>query len=32
MKWHTYDPQPMVPTLLDFVSVVEADTHGCFWG
>ncbi len=31
-KWHGYDPQPEVDSLAEFLDVVEADAHACFWG
>jgi hypothetical protein len=32
LKWHSYEPAAEVGTLSEFVSVVEEDAHGCFWG
>lgn len=32
LKWHAYDPTPIVKTLQDFVKLVEEDPHACFWG
>jgi hypothetical protein len=32
LKWYAYDPKPTVKTLKDFVTLVEEDKHGCFWG
>jgi len=32
LKWHTYDPNPTVKTLKDFVTLVEEDKRACFWG
>ncbi|HEX7887867.1 MAG TPA: DUF3024 domain-containing protein [Ramlibacter sp.] len=32
LKWHRYEPAPEVPGLPEFLSVVEEDHHGCFWG
>ena len=32
LKWYAYDPKPTVKTLKDFVSLVEENKHGCFWG
>ncbi len=32
LKWHRYPPTPTVDALGDFLSVVEEDKHGCFWG
>ena len=32
LKWHSYKPAAEVRSLTEFLSVVEEDTHGCFWG
>jgi hypothetical protein len=32
LKWHGYDPQPEVKTIHEFLQIVLADEHGCFWG
>jgi len=32
LKWYPYDPEPTVKTLEQFVSLVEEDKYGCFWG
>lgn len=32
MKWHIYQPQGEVKSLEEFVAVVEADEHYCFFG
>lgn len=32
MKWHSYKPQPEVSFFEDFLSVVNEDFHGCFFG
>ena len=32
LKWHSYQPAAQVASLPEFLSVVEADTHGRFWG
>lgn len=32
MKWHTYDPDPEVASIEDFLAVVHADELHCFWG
>lgn len=32
LKWHLYEPVPEVPGLDGFLSAVEEDPHGCFWG
>lgn len=32
LKWHAYDPKPIVKSLQDFVKLVEEDPHACFWG
>jgi len=31
-KWHQYEPNPEVDQLIDFLNLVEADEHACFWG
>ena len=31
LKWYAYDP-PTVKNLREFVSLVEEDKGGCFWG
>ena len=32
LKWHAYDPKPMVKTLKEFLKLVEEDKYACFWG
>jgi len=32
LKWHLYEPNPEVATLEEFLQVVEADEHACFFG
>jgi hypothetical protein len=32
LKWHRYDPVPVVESLEAFVQLVNEDEHGCFWG
>ena len=32
LKWHAYQPNPSVPSLADFVRLVDEDKHACFWG
>lgn len=32
LKWHPYPPDPLVPTLEEFLAVVDDDAYGCFWG
>lgn len=32
LKWHSYAPMPLVPTLSHFVKIIKEDRHGCFWG
>lgn len=32
LKWHLYEPTSEVAGLAEFLSVVEEDAHGCFWG
>lgn len=32
LKWHSYPPTPQVRRLEEFLSLVQEDTHGCFFG
>lgn len=32
LKWHRYDPNSEVPSLEDFVEVVDRDEYACFFG
>jgi len=32
LKWHGYDPQPEVPSLIGFLKIIDDDALGCFWG
>ncbi len=32
LKWHPYDPKPIVKTLSEFLKLVEEDEHACFKG
>lgn len=32
LKWHGYPPSPHVPTIENFLDVVNADEHCCFFG
>lgn len=32
LKWHSYEPNPEVNSLEDFLAVVERDEYGCFYG
>ncbi len=32
LKWHSYQPNPIVNTLNDFIKLIEEDKHHCFWG
>ena len=32
LKWHGYEPNPEVDDLSDFLSIIEEDKYGCFWG
>jgi len=32
LKWHRYDPEPLAVQLIDFLSIVDEDVYGCFWG
>lgn len=32
LKWHSYEPEPEVKELEDFIYLVETDEYACFWG
>ena len=32
LKWHEYKPNPEVKQIEDFLSVVDQDEYGCFFG
>ena len=32
LKWHSYEPNPVVRTIEEFLSVVIEDEHACFFG
>lgn len=32
LKWHGYDPAPEVPSIEDFVQLVQEDEYACFFG
>lgn len=32
LKWHGYDPTPVVASLKQFLNVVDRDEYGCFFG
>ena len=32
LKWHSYQPNPVVKTIEEFLAVVERDEYGCFFG
>jgi len=32
LKWHSYQPNPTVPSLKAFLAVIDEDQYGCFWG
>lgn len=32
MKWHGYPPHPEAASIEEFLDVVQADTHNCFFG
>jgi hypothetical protein len=32
MKWHKYEPASEVKTIGEFLSIVDKDQDGCFWG
>ncbi len=31
-KWHSYEPNPTVTELVDFLKIVDQDDYGCFKG
>lgn len=31
-KWHGYEPHATVATIDEFLTVVDQDSYGCFWG
>lgn len=32
LKWHSYDPEPEVTSLEEFLQIVGEDAHACFHG
>lgn len=32
LKWHSYEPMPVVSSLESFFALVKRDPHGCFHG
>jgi hypothetical protein len=32
LRWHGYEPVPVVAAIEDFLSVVQKDEYGCFFG
>ena len=32
LKWHRYDPNPVVESLQEFLSLVDHDEYACFFG
>ena len=32
LKWHSYDPAPIVDTFDEFLKLVNEDECACFWG
>ena len=32
LKWHPYNPAPIVATLEEFLALVTRDEHACFYG
>jgi hypothetical protein len=32
LKWHSYEPLPMVGTIEKFLAAVDEDKSSCFWG
>ena len=32
LKWHVYEPKPIVNSIEEFLNIVDADEHSCFFG
>lgn len=32
LKWHSYEPAPVVETVEAFLALVDEDEYACFWG
>ena len=32
LKWHGYEPAPTASSIDEFVTIVDADQYGCFFG
>lgn len=32
LKWHMYEPHPIVDDIEEFIEIVEKDEYCCFWG
>ena len=32
LNWHRYEPQATVPSIEDFLAVIDRDPYGCFFG
>ncbi|MEO7445500.1 MAG: DUF3024 domain-containing protein [Ferruginibacter sp.] len=32
LKWHSYDPKPIVKSIKEFIKLVDENKHHCFWG
>lgn len=32
LKWHSYEPNPEVSTLQEFLAIVDRDDYACFFG
>ncbi len=32
LKWHGYEPLPVVGSIEKFLATVEKDEYACFWG
>lgn len=32
LKWHSYDPDPEVEKIEEFLKIVQEDAFCCFWG
>jgi hypothetical protein len=32
LKWHSYQPAPIVKDIQGFIDLLEEDSNACFWG
>ena len=32
LKWHSYDPKPIVKSIKEFTKLIKEDKYGCFFG